>query len=70
MATLKDRLTASIAVQQAELLRIQQTADEQTAKVRAKLMLLQNFHDALSPQLEALLTAGEAGGIEVIFKER
>jgi hypothetical protein len=70
MATLRDRINASIATQQQELQRIQSTAAEQTAAVRQRLMQLQNASDALTPEIEALLLALAAVGIKVEFKEQ
>lgn len=70
MATLRQRIDASIAQQQQELQRIQSTAAEQTAAVRQRLMQLQNASDALTPEIEALLLALAAVGIKVEFKEQ
>ena len=68
MPTLRQKLTAAIAREQEELTRIQTESAEKTASTRTRLMTLQNASDALTPEIEAVLTALASVGVTVEFK--
>ena len=64
--TLRERLQAAIADQQAEIVRIKADAITNESAAKDRLALLQSALQALTPQNEALIEGLVKAGIKVI----
>lgn len=67
MATsLPDKIAAAIVKQQEEIARIQADAQTNLAEARRRLAVLQQVAQALTPELEQLISALQGMGIKVL----
>lgn len=65
MGQLLDRVTAQIATQQDEIVRLKQTARDELTRAQGRLAVLQQAQAALTPQLEGLIDQLNAVGVKV-----
>lgn len=64
--TLRERLTAHIATEQAEIARLQADVTTNVARAQARLAVLETALAALTPEMETLLEQLGAIGVKVI----